>query len=142
LQCCEKCGISTSAIESINSNKDTQNLKEKNDKGIDIDQNNIENDASLTNNTNSNNMIKNDINTNNSNKTLESLKELNKNDNKSKIKPFDLDTNLVIARKLSGRYLNKKNDSLLSLKTNGSCNKLGKLGIFIYLKDVVLFVIF
>ena len=89
----------------------------------------IENDQSTNgNDAIGNSIFSNDSNTNSSHKTLETNKDSSKNDSKSKIKPFDLDTNLVIARKLSGRYLNKKNDSSLSLKTNGSANKLSNDG--------------
>ncbi len=93
VKCLEKCGISSAAIDLTNSKDEFKNVLISTDNII-----------------NSNN-----ITTSNNDK-------INNNDNKSNkaehLKIFQFDSEKIIARKMSGRYLVKKKESSLSLKTN------------------------
>ena len=94
IKCLEKCGISSAAIDVTNSKDDFKNFL--------ISTDNISNNNHNNNNNNNN---KNNTNDNKSNKA-------------ENLKIFQFDSEKIIARKMSGRYLVKKKESSLSLKTN------------------------
>lgn len=107
-KCCEKCGLSTAIIP------------QKIDKNLLLNANKY-----LKSNDGSKSQPNTSQDKNTSGLVLTNTFD---NNNNNVIKPHELDSNLVIARKMSGRYLNKKLDSTNTLKTQTSpTNNAGSL---------------